>query len=241
MEVYPKIHAPFKRYMEGPNKGRLIKGDWSKPEFEYLSNNIFEFTEKVDGTNIRVELMRVEDSLVVKFAGRTDNATIPAPLLEKLHEIFPEHPTKAYPSNREANILDWMRYHNLHGVTLYGEGYGPKIQGGGKYRDDHSFVLFDVKIGEWWLNGDSVKDIAINLGIDVVPTIGRGTLQDAIDIVSTGITFNSHGTITRWGAGGLQSSWGDFLAEGIVARPVVPMYDRMGNRIITKVKSVDFK
>lgn len=241
METYHKIQTLFKRHLDGPYKGKMIRGDWTTPELKYLANNQWEFTEKVDGTNIRVELIRVEDSLVVKFGGRTNNARIPEPLLESLHKIFPEHPTKAYPSDREANILDWMRSHDLHGVTLHGEGYGPKIQGGGKYREDHSFVLFDVKIGDWWLDGENVKDVAHNLGIDVVPVIGYGTLQDAIDIVSDGITFNSHGTIRRWGAGGLQSRWGNFLAEGIVARPVVPMFDRMGNRIITKIKTVDFK
>jgi hypothetical protein len=126
-------------------------------------------------------------------------------------------------------------------VTLYGEGFGPKIQGGGKYISDHSFVLFDVKIGDFWLYRKDVDDIAQKLGIESVPTIGHGTLQDAVEIVSTGITFNPHGAVVRWGRGGLQSAWGNFEAEGIVARPLVPLFDRKGGRIITKIKAVDFK
>jgi hypothetical protein len=129
-------------------------------------------------------------------------------------------------------------------VTLFGEGYGPKIQSGGKYtggEDVHSFVLFDVKIGDWWLARKDVDDIASKLGIDSVPTIGYGTLRDAIDIVASGITFEKSGAVKRWGRGTLQSRWGSFDAEGIVARPVVPMFDRKGQRIITKIKAVDFK
>jgi hypothetical protein len=148
------------------------------------------------------------------------------------------------PGSRERHILDWMRERNLDHVTLFGEGYGPKIQSGGLYtggEDVHSFVLFDVKIDNWWLDRKAVDDVASNLGIDSVPTIGHGTLHDAIDIVSTGITFNDAGGVERWGRGTLESRWGSFDAEGIVARPVVPMFDRKGQRIITKIKVVDFR
>jgi hypothetical protein len=39
---------------------------------------------------------------------------------------------------------------------------------------------------------------------------------------------------------GFTSTWGDFQAEGIVARPAVEMKTRSGHRIITKVKCKDF-
>lgn len=39
---------------------------------------------------------------------------------------------------------------------------------------------------------------------------------------------------------GFTSTWGDFIAEGIVARPEVELFDRMGQRIITKIKYNDF-
>jgi hypothetical protein len=47
--------------------------------------------------------------------------------------------------------------------------------------------------------------------------------------------------VVRWGRGGLKSQWGDFEAEGIVARPKVDLFDRGGNRIICKIKGKDFK
>lgn len=249
METYHKIQTLFKRHLDGPKKGKMIKGDWTTPELEYLKDNLWEFTEKVDGTNIRIELNYSKDQhhLNAAYAGRSDNATIPVPLLEHLEKVFPDYPHWRRDLQREGfgarwnELRIWMRDNNLENIVLYGEGYGPKIQGGGKYRDDHSFVLFDVKIGDWWLSRENVNDVAQKLGIDSVPVLGEGTLQDAIDIVSSGITFSDSGSVVRWGRGGLYSNWGDFEAEGIVARPKVPMFDRKGQRIITKIKAVDFR
>lgn len=228
METYHKIQTLFKRHTEGKKKGKMIRGEWTTPELEYLAGNEWEFTEKVDGTNIRIGYNLDPDNLDrVEFAGRSDNAVIPKFLMEYLEDTF---------------TPGLFKDADLRNVILFGEGYGPKIQKvGGNYRDDHSFVLFDVKIGGWWLSRKDVDDVAAKLGIDSVPTIGKGTLHDAIDIVSTGITFNKGGGVERWGRGTLQSQWGSFDAEGIVARPSVPMFDRKGQRIITKIKAVDFK
>lgn len=229
METYHKIQTLFKRHQDGPKKGKMIRGDWTTPELEYLAGNEWEFTEKVDGTNIRIGYHpdpEFPDWDFVEFAGRSDNAQIPEDLLTHLRDTF---------------TLGLFRDAELSNVTLFGEGYGPKIQSGGKYREDASFVLFDVKIGDWWLQRKDVDDIAEKLGIDSVPTIGYGTLQDATDIVESGLTFTETGAVKRWGRNGLRSKWGDFEAEGIVARPVVPMFDRKGQRIITKIKAVDFR
>jgi hypothetical protein len=39
---------------------------------------------------------------------------------------------------------------------------------------------------------------------------------------------------------GFNSQWGNFLAEGIVARPKTELKTRRDDRIITKVKQRDF-
>lgn len=39
---------------------------------------------------------------------------------------------------------------------------------------------------------------------------------------------------------GFMSQWGEFIAEGIVARPKVELQTKAGSRIITKVKYKDF-
>jgi hypothetical protein len=203
-------------------------GDWASPEFGYLADNQWEFTEKVDGTNIRIEINIHDHAADFNFKGRTDNANIPKHLMEYLHQTFIIDLTI-----RRA-LQDMRNERGVEALTLYGEGYGPKIQkGGGNYRKDASFVLFDVKIGDFWLDRKNVNDVAEKLGIDAVPVLCRGTLWDAIELVKG---FRSQNAETY-----LKSQWGDFEAEGIVARPTVPLFNRQGNRIITKIKGVDFK
>lgn len=205
MNKYHKINSIFKR--DATKKGHpLIVGDWSIPEFEYLAYNLWTFTEKVDGTNIRV----MWDGSNVKFGGRTDNANIPAKLLNSLNGMF---------------NVDVLRSLNSTDVCLYGEGYGAGIQkGGGNYTQDNSFVLFDVKIGDWWLKRKDVEEIAEDLNIGVVPIIGAGTLLEGIELVKKGF----------------RSRWGNFFAEGIVAKPSIDLFDRSGSRIVTKIKHKDF-
>lgn len=238
METYHKIQTLFKRDMDGSltgKKGKMIVGEWTTPELAYLADNQWEFTEKVDGTNIRIGVALTDGgNAVPEFAGRSDNAIIPKPLIALLEETFPVGGDE---------LSHWMIDNRLKDVpvVLFGEGYGAKIQNGGNYRPDTSFVLFDVRIGDWWLDREGVDSVAADLGIDSVPTIGTGTLHDAIDIVSTGLTFDKSGAVRRWGGGTLQSRWGSFAAEGIVATPLVPLFDRKGQRIITKIKAVDFR
>ena len=207
MSEYHKIQSIYKRDME--NKGKkLIEGQWTLPEFEYLACNPWVFTEKVDGTNIRV----IYHDGTVTFGGRTDNAHIPAPLVSRLNEKF-------LPPEKLAEVF------NEGQAVLYGEGYGPKIQNGGKYRQDQDFVLFDVRVGDWWLRREDVEGIADKLGLDVVPIVDVGTLFDAVELVR----------------GGYQSAWGPFQAEGLVARPQVELKTRGGHRIIAKIKCRDFQ
>lgn len=217
MKEYHKINAPFKRNNDGDKK--LVIGDWALPEFEYLANNTWEFTEKVDGTNIRVELVRGDGFLDFSYGGRTDNANIPPALLKSLRAQFDED------DEFTALALEMMSERGINSLTLYGEGYGPKINGGGKYRETPGFVLFDVWVDGWWLLRDNVNDIGKRLDVDTVPVVGYGSLYRAIDAVR---------------APGFKSVWGEFTPEGIVARPLIPLFDRKGQRIITKIKVRDF-
>lgn len=130
MSEYHKIQTIFKRDMAQPRKP-LIEGEWTLPEFAYLANNEWEFTEKVDGTNIRVT---VAPDGAVEFGGRTDAAQIPAPLIAKLYGYF-------------APVKAELAAQFPEGAILYGEGYGGKIQGGSKtYGPEQDFVLFDILV-----------------------------------------------------------------------------------------------
>jgi hypothetical protein len=210
MREYHKIQSVYKR---DPITHKFIDGEWSLPEFDYLAECEWEWTEKVDGTNIRViwdDMDKLVDYEVI-FKGKTDNAQIPASLVKSLQDLFP--------SEKFRDVFD-------SSVCLYGEGYGNRIQKvGSLYKPDGvSFVLFDILIGEWWLKREDVIAIAAKMGIEVVPTVDWGTLWEAIMFVKKG--FNSN--------------WGAFPAEGLVCRPKVDLRSRDGHRIITKIKTKDF-
>ncbi len=208
MKTYHKIQTMFNRDPDNNFKSLLV-GEWSKPEFEYLKDNSWIGTEKVDGMNIRV--MWKEGK--VSFAGKTDAAMLPPKLMVQLQELFP-------PEKLAVQFVDYD-------ACLYGEGYGAGIQkGGGLYRDIPGFVLFDVKIDEWWLEREAVWDIAAKLEVPKVPNVFEGTLLEAAEWVRKGFV-----------------SWiaeQERLAEGLVLRPLVELKNRRGERVITKIKLKDF-
>jgi len=185
-------------------------GEYSMPELEYLKDNEWIFTEKVDGTNIRVD-WNPEEGLM--YGGKTDKAQMPPTLLVRLREMF-------------SDVLFFELYPDTP-MTLYGEGYGVKIQAAGKnYKPDGvDFVLFDIKIGRWYLKREDIFKIANTLNLELVPVVGCGTLEDGIKLVTSG----------------LKSCWGDFEAEGIVCKPKIDLSARSGMRIVTKIKHKDFK
>ena len=209
MQKYHKIPTVFKRDKANGYK-TLLKGQFSLPEFEYLQNATWVFTEKVNGTNIRINF--TPDSLCF-ILGKTDKAQLPTPLINRLETIFLPLVSRVVEAFGDNHLC------------LYGEGYGPKINKGKKYSVNHDFVLFDVTINEQYQPRANVETIAITLGLDIVPILGKGSLWDMYELVNKGFP----------------SQWGDFTAEGIVARPEVELQSRSGQRIITKLKFKDFR
>ena len=167
MTEYHKIQSVYLRDPATRHKA-FLDGQWSVPEFDYLAELDWVWTEKIDGTNIRV----VWDGVCsVHFAGKTDAAQIPPLLLKHLQYTF---------------ALEKLAAQFTGPAVLYGEGYGPRIQKGGEnYRDDPGFILFDAHCG-MWLERYDVEDISAKLGIPVVPIVGRGSLAAAIAHTRTG-------------------------------------------------------
>jgi ATP-dependent RNA circularization protein (DNA/RNA ligase family) len=174
----------------------------------------WDVTEKIDGTNIRVMLSAAGE---VSFGGRTDAAQIPADLIQHLIRTFQQDAMKT---------ALWLNPDEPVDAVLYGEGYGPGIQkGGGLYRADKAFILYDVLIsGQWWLNREAVDEIAGKLGIETVPYIGRMTLEQIVETVREPFA----------------SKLGTAQAEGVVARPIETLFDKRMKRIIIKLKTKDF-
>lgn len=211
MKPYHKIETLFVRDMEGTKK--LIQGQYREPIVEYIKDNAWVFTEKIDGTNIRVHW----NGHTVIFGGRTDAASIPSHLVNALNNKF---------SGTVNEQIFEQKFGEIP-VTLYGEGYGAKVQnGGGLYRKDVGFILFDVLINGIYLERWNIEDIAKSFDVSVVPIVFRGTVEQAVEYIK--------------GKPKSVISEEEKEMEGIVGTPVVGIFDRSGNRVIVKVKVRDF-
>lgn len=210
MVEYTKIETPFERDMDGSKK--LIEGKYRNEAVYYLKDSQWICTEKIDGTNIGV----LWDGHRVSYQGRTERAQIPAHLTNKLIELF----------GGDVNEELFEQKFGDMPVILFGEGYGVKIQNGGNYRPDVSFILFDVYLPDQnlWLKRDAIEDIAKAFNVDAVPIVMRGTIQEAVQFVKTKP----------------KSTIGTANMEGLVCKPEVDLLDRMGRRVMVKIKVKDF-
>jgi len=178
----------------------------------YDTLKTWRWTEKVDGTNIRV----IWQDGKLTFGGKTDNAQLHTELVNWLHEnITPEKMASAFPDCGDAPVV------------IYGEGYGPGIQKNGRlYAATKKFIVFDVRVGFWWLNDENMRDVAAKLGLDAVPYLGEMTLEDATAKVRAGFRSSLNGGVAQ--------------AEGMVGRPIEALFDKKGHRLIVKLKTKDF-
>jgi len=205
---YSKINTLWKR--EDNKKGNIIEGEYSMLEFHNIK--LWYVEEKIDSTNVRV--IYTPDTL--EFRGRTDNAKIheQGKLLEWLKE--------------NITISDLKKEFGDTEVILYGEGFDPKIN---TMWTDTGFVLFDIKIGKFWLTRDSVKDIAERLFLDTPPFLGVMNEEEITQYVKTEPYSKYIGD--RYDM--------FYLSEGIVARPVNELFARNGDRVIFKLKLSDYR
>jgi hypothetical protein len=206
MSEYPKIETLYER---DETTHRVQVGQYKNRTYTLIKE--WHFTEKIDGTNVRV----IWDfaSGKVTFNGRSENAQMHADLVRYLYENIPvENMRAVFP---DVNAV------------LYGEGYGAGIQKGGDYSDKKKFIMFDVLVdGKWWLNWEAVCEVAARLHLDVVPEIGTMTLEAATELVRVGFLSKLNGGKAR--------------AEGIVGRTAEPLFDKKGARLIVKLKTKDF-
>lgn len=217
---YHKINTLFKR--DNNNK---ITDEFCDPVYEMLENCQWEATEKIDGTNIRINLLFSDSGFDhYELQGRTDRAKLPPHLVSRIDDII-----------KSIKDFECFLYNDKYPeqVILYGEGYGHGIQKGKDYIDGHKgdiisdFILFDIYVDGYYFTRDKCEEIADYLGLDIVPLIGYMRIPEGIEFVKKG--FKSRITTK------------DVDAEGLVMRPKVQLFDRNGKRIITKIKTRDFR
>lgn len=216
---YHKINSIYHRYTTGKEKGRFNRTFYADKWIEalHLSGYPFEWTEKIDGTNIRLDVDPTAESKF-RLRGRTGRAEIPTGIIDYVRA-----------SELDLKLLD--KYSSgKERVVLFGEGCGRKIQKGGHlYSDIQRIILFDVAtiddVGRvWWLPREAVDGIAHDLDIASASIVGYGPLWEAEELVTDGLV----------------SLYGDEYAEGLVCRPEPEVYTKKGSRIIVKIKHKDY-
>ena len=254
-----KVALPNKAWMVFQNK--IIIGDFSDDYMDYVKGLKFDCFEKIDGTNSKIVYFPSTGECFP--GGKTDNADIVGTgqkvMLEEiierikptLAELFPKESAKFTPALNDKNQIQY--YEAETGtkmdvtpetvneyrfavkleevpVYIYGEFFGKKIQSGGNYdKDKNRFSIFDICMQGWWIPIDMLNEYAEKLGLDVAPYIGQMTVEEAEKMVMKGFKTTVPDVSNP-----------DYLAEGIVARPVVPIKDPRGKRIIVKIKTCDY-
>ena len=246
--TYQKINTIFLR---DANNVIMPYEPFVEPEFEYLRGLKWRAEEKIDGTNMRIEVTKEEvldytmDPSVLKgvkfnirIAGKTDNAQIPKNLLKHMQEKYTNEKIlgalglkEFIPVSEWKSMYNWDDYSKIPSIyTIYGEGYGEGIQSGGWYiKGGNEFIVFDVKVNDIYLKTEARDEIATKLGAPIVPFKGYFTLDEAIDYVRKG--FRSV----------VAESPEVKMAEGLVLRTDLGLRNRMGNRLIVKIKYEDFQ
>ena len=268
METYQKIQTLYKRYIfdgsKCPNKAwlkfknKIILGEFSFKEAEYLFNCPWEAYSKIDGTNSKIAFFPSTGEIRVE--GKTEKAQSQHGQFEKLQEIgecikpqlcamFPKESARFAPvKNKETNKVQY--YIEAAGdsmiepkagfcgvqleevpIYIYGEYFGTGIQKcGSRYiKDGNDFLVFDIKQQGWWTPKDVRDSICEKLNLKTVPFLGVMTLKEIEDKVRQGFTTQFENAADT-----------TMIEEGIVARPTIPLCDGSGNRIIVKVKYCDY-
>lgn len=256
-----KVELPNKKWIKMQNK--IILGEFSDKYMAYIKGLLFDCYSKIDGINSKIYYFPSTGECFC--GGKTDNADIVGTgqkamldqIIERikptLAELFPPESARFVPKMNDkrqimgGKYVEGLGYGDITGtiddagkyiieteevpVYIYGEFFGKRIQkcGGSYDKDNNRFAVFDICKQGWYIPLDMLNDYCAKLGLDMAPYIGQMTIDEAEKMVMNGFK-----TLVP------NVSNPDLIEEGIVARPVVPIKDPSGNRIIVKIKYCDY-
>ncbi len=257
-----KVELPNPKWIKMQNK--IIPGEFSDLYMDYIKGLKFDCFSKIDGTNSKIVYYPSTGECFC--GGKTDNADIVGngqkafldAIIERIKptsaELFPPESAKFGPKMNDSRqimagkYLDDIGYTDMDGIIsdagkyiieteelpvyIYGEFFGKKIQkcGGNYDKDNNRFAVFDICMQGWWFPIDMLADYCAKLGLCLAPYLGQMTIEEAENMVKGGFKTRVPNVTNP-----------DFIEEGIVARPTVPIKDPRGNRIIVKIKYCDYR
>lgn len=198
----PKTKTLFQR----DDKFKVITGQLTDERFGYIDKWLL--TEKMDGTSV---IISTKDR-TWSYHGRTAKSQFTPAMAEFLD----------YQSQSAANNL----WHSIiPQADIYAELFGEGIQGNPHGMKGMHLRVFDVRIGDFWLDYENMCDVSDKAGLNTVAYLGTVSVSDAVGFVKerqrpvTGFT--------------------DYV-EGVVARTPKYLYDNQGTRLVWKLKRKDF-
>lgn len=233
----------FKKYCSIENSYRepFIEKVRETLAFYGCTNMLFSVSEKVDGCNTSVitdgvGLMTGKRSSALgadeKFYGFQEFAE--ANLKDKVIKVF--------------NHCKGVLHLDVASVQIFGEFFGggydgykstvPKIQKGIQYSPDHGFYAFDIYVefkdgSGKYLGVDECEDMFKEYGFFYNEELLRGTLDECL--AYSPIFPSTIGK--RLGFPEIENNF----AEGVVIKPIHPLYFANGERVIIKNKNPKFE
>ncbi len=197
-------------YVYNPN----ATGFYRSSELFHLSDAPWFYKRKLDGENLRVYW----DGEQALWNGKSNNFSCKSTLVEYMNVTFIEE------------IFEEKFGRNVE-VYLFGEHMGNKVQKNdlllGK-DTQHLFVLYDVMVNGVWLQPENIIEVATYFRIKTCYDFMGGVVRrdEYVEELFDLIQMCEEGVFAGW--------------EGIVAEPVCGVRDRMGKRIIVKIKNRDY-
>lgn len=270
METYTKIDTIYRRYIfdgkDCPNKdwlkfkNKIILGEFSNKEAEYLFNCPWEAYSKLDGTNSKIAFYPSSQRIAV--GGKTDKASSQHGQFEMLEEIgnrikpqlcamFPKESARFTPVKGSDNKVEFWDMADPLGITnvvpsksgqyivsleevpiyIFGEYFGTGIQKcGSRYIQNGNGFRVFDIKQQGWWTPKDVRD-----------SLCKGLGLDQVPFLGV-MTLKDIEEKVRAGFTTQFENAADptMLEEGIVARPTVPLCSSNGNRVIVKVKYCDY-
>jgi hypothetical protein len=132
----------------------------------------------------------------------------------------------------EADLVEQFTRLGHADIVVFGEQYGGKQQGMAEtYGKTACFSVFEVKIGDTWLNVPNAADVAAKLGLEFVPYREISTDLAEIDAERD---RDSEVAVRRGQGPGHRR-------EGVVLRPLQEFRNNRGDRVIAKHKREEFR
>ena len=257
--TYQKIDTIF---MRDANNIIMPFNGFVRPEFEFLRNVKWRAEEKIDGTNMRIEvaseieynkeyehnieLVETDEIMGVHFnvriAGKTDNANIPPKLKAYMEEHYPE-----------SIVADALGVKEFIPVTEFAKHKWVDENGN---PDPKKVPAFYTIYGEGYgagiqKGGNYIKDgvgfIVFDVKVDNMYLLTESRDEIANKLGAPIVPLIGYFTIdeaidfVRKGFKSTIAENKDYMAEGLVLRTDCGLLSRRGERLITKIKTCDFE